>query len=126
MKDAVNLYRAPDASIADDFIAVEPIRRPMIYTVAAALCWFMGVTFVVCLGPIISTLIERSVERGWRSVLLSSPGSWMSAIVILFGVASLTFLFAGRSFLGRKGRRGMLLTALAWAVAYAAKFLAPF
>ena len=120
MNDGDNPYQAPEAR--PEQVSV-PWKRPMIYTVAGSLCWFFAAAFVVGLGFIIPTLIRLSNAHGWKSVLFSGFGPITMAGLATIGILIVMLVFAGRSFLEGRGRRGLMIGSLAFLVWGLASFL---
>jgi hypothetical protein len=118
VREAVNLYRAPDAPVADDFIVVEPRRRPTSNVVAAVSC-FAFATFLIIIEAFTVYLLIAIPPSGPSSFI-----SWKGLILVPLIVSPVVSLIAGRSFWQMQDRKGLILFLVALG-AFASVFLFP-
>jgi hypothetical protein len=118
LADEFNPYRAPDAPVVEDFIAVEPLRRPFSNFVAAASCYGFS-TFLVAIELAVGYMLIAFPRLNGPPQLFK-----VLLVVTLVTYATLASFFAGRLFWRRRDRPAaiLLLTAIG---AFASIFLLP-
>jgi hypothetical protein len=130
MKNIINPYRAPEAPVAEDFIVVQPLRRPTSNFVAAASCFAFSAFLLAFEGLMVWILIDRWSKVGTKSSFLPTHFGQRDLILMTIGfttvgLSALASLLSGWSFWVRRDRRGSMLFLIALGL-FGSKFLLPF
>jgi hypothetical protein len=105
--DDFNPYQAPEAPVVEDFIAVEPRRRPDFNVMAAVTCFSIS-----------GSMLAFESFLGYLMIAYPPPAnfsqsSWLWRMLVFLGpmvCASLAFLLAGREFWRMQVRPAAILT----------------
>jgi hypothetical protein len=109
MTDDLNPYQSPEAPLAEDFIAYEPIRRPISNVVAAASCFAVSAFVLTIEGLCLLESIDRLSKVGTRWERQPTHLGWRELMILSFGCSALSLALAGHSFWVRRDRPGLIL-----------------